>query len=50
MKTVELEDTDLYFPLHVLQWSVNNVLYNIKVLPPCGSTRTTSKYHITYKF
>ena len=48
MKTIE--DTDLYCPVHVLQRSVNNVLYNTQVLPPCGSTRTTSNYHISFKF
>ena len=44
-----IEDTDLCFPLHVLQPSVNNVLYNTQVLPPCGSTRTTSNYDISFK-
>ena len=47
MKTIE--DTDLYCPVHVLQRSVNNVLYKTQVLPPCGSTRTTSNYHISFK-
>ena len=48
MKTIE--DNDLYYPVHVLQWSVNNVLYNTQVLPPCGSMRTKSNYHISFKF